>query len=174
MGHFLFSQMVNFQCWMASRRDFWPSNYGQSGTDCLPPHVGHSDQVPYIVTWRGLINREGGPYPWVKTFLSPQDPSAYVLATRTGDPSRVREAKAKPQVFQRGTPQELFSSPYLAQPASSASAGPNFLLQALEQVHRNPCSSDSGPKSLAHSTQSQRGGPWCGRIICILLQSCFK
>lgn len=96
------------------------------------PHVGHPDQVPYIVTWRGLINRERGPYPWVKTFLSPQDHSAYVLATRTGDPSRVREAKAKPQVFQRGTPQELFSSPYLAQPASSAPAGPNFLLQALE------------------------------------------
>lgn len=61
---------------------------------------GHADQIPYIATWRGLIDKEGGPYPWVKAFLSPYDLRAYVLATKTGNFSRVKEAKVEPLVFQ--------------------------------------------------------------------------
>lgn len=98
------------------------------------PCVSYPDQIPYIVTWKRFIDRVWEPHPCVKAFLSPQDPSAYVLATRMEDPYRVREAKAEPQIFQGGTPEEEhFSPPYSLQPASSAQAEPESPSQPQEQ-----------------------------------------
>lgn len=102
------------------------------------PCVSYPDQIPYTVTWKRFIDRVGEPHPCVKVFLSPQDPSAYVLTTRMEYPYRVREATAEPQIFHGGTPEEeLFPRPYSLQPASSAQAESESPSQPQEQEHGN-------------------------------------
>lgn len=157
MGHLRLSQMSLLQCWKASRRNHRLRDYGLSDKDCLPPAPGHPDQIPYIAIGRGLIDREGGPYTWVKAFLSPQDPRAYVLATKMGNSPRVKEAKTELPVFQGETPEEkLFPFPYSPQSASSASAGAAEKtppLQIQEPEPRDPGPSDSGRRDPACSTR---------------------
>ncbi|XP_037062937.1 uncharacterized protein LOC119088213 [Peromyscus leucopus] len=89
------------------------------------PCSGHPDQVPYIVTWRGLIDREGGPLPWVKPFLPPQQvPGTQVLATRPKSSQAGQEMERRPTAVFQGGPlkQNSFHLPILPSPGPSYSA----------------------------------------------------
>uniref|UniRef100_A0A8C8U412 Core shell protein Gag P30 domain-containing protein n=1 Tax=Peromyscus maniculatus bairdii TaxID=230844 RepID=A0A8C8U412_PERMB len=98
------------------------------------PRSGYPDQIPYVVTWQGLIDRLEGPLPWVKPFLPAR---------------KAKQTGGMPEVLQGGTDEtELFPPPYSprAQPTVQPTAPPP-----------EPALAPQPPRGPAQATRSRRG-----------------
>lgn len=92
------------------------------------PHNGH----PYIVTWRGLIDRIGSSLPWIVQLLVSQQ--TQVLAAKTSVPSAgTKENRTKPATVFRGETEEseIFPPPYF--PSAEHPTTP------IEEAHPPSC-----------------------------------
>ena len=70
-----------------------------------PGSLRHSDQVPYIVTWKNLVEGTHPPS-YIKAFLSPR-PISQVLAIRKKEAQEERSRPEKKLILQDPSPADL-------------------------------------------------------------------
>lgn len=108
-------------------------------------------QYKDIVTWQGLIDKIGGPLPWIVPFLAPQWTQVLAAETRV-TPAGTKENRTKPAtVFQGRTEEtEIFPPPYF--PSAEHPMAP------VEEAPGPQKSGVEGGGSPALSTRSRRAG----------------